>query len=282
MEEQTTAPDVQSEPTTTVNNEQPTTQTEPSFIDSLPEDIRGESSLQNFTDAGQLAKSYIHAQRMVGADKMPVPTKNFTDDDWKETFTKLGVPSSPDKYDVQYNLQEGANDQPVKDFISHAHTLGLLPKQLQGVLDYYGNLEQTSLDNAQKEQELNRVNNETALRKEFGLAYDKKLNQANDVFKNFFAEELAEVKLQDGTSIGNHPGFIKALATMSEKFSEDTISAGQESAGGLLTPQEAQKEVSKIMGDINHPYWIKEHPNHDAAVKEVADLNNMIHPVSTG
>lgn len=282
MEEQTTAPEVQSEPTATVNNEQPTTQTEPSFIDSLPEDIRGESSLQNFTDAGQLAKSYIHAQRMVGADKMPVPTKNFTDDDWKETFTKLGVPSSPDKYDVQYNLQEGANDQPVKDFISHAHTLGLLPKQLQGVLDYYGNLEQTSLDNAQKEQELNRVNNETALRKEFGLAYDKKLNQANDVFKNFFAEELAEVKLQDGTSIGNHPGFIKALATMSEKFSEDTISAGQESAGGLLTPQEAQKEVSKIMGDLKHPYWIKEHPNHDAAVKEVADLNNMIHPVSTG
>jgi hypothetical protein len=282
MEEQTTAPEVQSEPTATVNNEQPTTQTEPSFIDSLPEDIRGESSLQNFTDAGQLAKSYIHAQRMVGADKMPVPTKNFTDDDWKETFTKLGVPSSPDKYEVNYNLQEGANDQPVKDFISHAHTLGLLPKQLQGVLDYYGNLEQTSLDNAQKDQELNRVNNETALRKEFGLAYDKKLNQANDVFKNFFAEELAEVKLQDGTSIGNHPGFIKALATMSEKFSEDTISAGQESAGGLLTPQEAQKEVSKIMGDLKHPYWIKEHPNHDAAVKEVADLNNMIHPVSTG
>jgi hypothetical protein len=280
MEEQTTAPEVQSEPTATVNNEQP--QVQPSFIDSLPEDIRSESSLQNFTDAGQLAKSYIHAQRMVGADKMPVPTKNFTDDDWKETFTKLGVPSSPDKYNVQYNLQEGANDQPVKDFISHAHTLGLLPQQLQGVLDYYGNLEQTSLDNAQKDQELNRVNNETALRKEFGLAYDKKLNQANDVFKNFFAEELAEVKLQDGTSIGNHPGFIKALATMSEKFSEDTISAGQESAGGLLTPQEAQKEVSKIMGDINHPYWIKEHPNHDAAVKEVADLNNMIHPVSTG
>ena len=150
------------------------------------------------------------------------------------------------------------------------------------LLDYYGNLEQSSLDNAQKDQELNRVNNETSLRKEFGLAYDKKLNQANDVFKNFFAEELAEVKLQDGTSIGNHPGFIKALATMSEKFSEDTISAGQESAGGLLTPQEAQKEVSKIMGDPKHPYWIKEHPNHDAAVKEVADLNGMIHSVSTG
>ena len=132
MEEQTTAPEVQSE--TTINEQAPV-ETQ-SFVDTLPEDIRSESSLQNFTDAGQLAKSYIHAQRMVGADKMPVPTKNFTDDDWKETFTKLGVPASPDKYDVNYNLQEGATDQPVKDFISHAHTLGLLPQQLQGVLDY--------------------------------------------------------------------------------------------------------------------------------------------------
>ncbi len=274
MEEQTTAPEVQSETTTT---ETAPVETQ-SFVDTLPEDIRAESSLQNFTDAGQLAKSYIHAQRMVGADKMPVPTKNFTDDDWKETFTKLGVPASPEKYDVNYNLQEGANDQPVKDFISHAHTLGLLPQQLQGVLDYYGNLEQTSLDNAQKDQELNRVNNETSLRKEFGLAFDTKVNAANNMFKNFFAEELAEVKLQDGTSIGNHPGFIKALASMSEKISEDTISAGQESAGGLLTPQEAQKEVTKIMADTKHPYWLKDHPGHSTAVKEMADLHNMIHP----
>ena len=59
-EEQTTAPEVQSEQTI---NQQPQ---DTSFIDTLPEDIRAESSLQNFTDAGQLAKSYIHAQLMVG------------------------------------------------------------------------------------------------------------------------------------------------------------------------------------------------------------------------
>ena len=31
------------------------------FIDSLPEDIRGEPSLKNFSDIGGLAKSYVHA-----------------------------------------------------------------------------------------------------------------------------------------------------------------------------------------------------------------------------
>jgi hypothetical protein len=64
---------------------------------------------------------------------------------------------------------------------------------------------------------------------------------------------------------------------MSDNFSEDTISAGQETAGNL-TPSEAQKQVTNIMGDQSHPYWLKDHPGHAAAVKEVADLQNMIHP----
>ena len=86
-EEQTTAPEVQSEQPT----EQPI-QSEQSFVDTLPEDVRAEPSLKNFQDAGQLAKSYVHAQRMVGADKISVPTKHATDEDWNQVFSKLGVP----------------------------------------------------------------------------------------------------------------------------------------------------------------------------------------------
>ena len=276
-EEQTTAPEVQSEPTI---NEQPPTETQ-SFIDTLPEDIREDASLKNFTDAGQLAKSYVHAQRMVGADKMAIPTKNFTEEDWQQTFSKLGVPDSPDKYDVKYNVAEGQSDEPVKNFVANAHKLGLLPQQVQGVLDYYTQLETGAVETEQKNLELQKINNEGELRKEFGLAYDDKVKSANNVFKNFFANELAHVKLQDGTSIGNHPGFIKALSKMSDNFSEDTINAGQETTGNL-TPSEAQKEVTKIMGDQSHPYWLKDHPGHAAAVKEVADLQNMIHPNSEG
>ncbi len=274
-EEQTTAPEVQSEPTTTINNETPQT----TFIDTLPEDIRGEASLKNFQDAGQLAKSYVHAAKMVGADKMAVPNKNFTDDDWKQTFTKLGLPETADKYDVNYNLAEGADPQPVKNFLNHAHTLGLLPQQAQGILDYYSNLETSARESVQKDLELSKVQNETALRQEFGLAYDTKINAANNVFKTFFANDIAQLKLEDGTPIGNHPGFVKALANMSEKFSEDNISSGQEVAGAL-TPKEAESEINKILMDTKHPYHNKEHPGHQAAVDEMAILFDA--KVSTG
>ena len=41
-----------------------------SFLDTLPEDLRGEPSLRNFNDVGALAKSYTHAQRMIGGDEI--------------------------------------------------------------------------------------------------------------------------------------------------------------------------------------------------------------------
>ena len=275
-EEQTTAPEVQSEQTT----EQPI-QSEQSFVDTLPEDVRSEPSLKNFQDAGQLAKSYVHAQRMVGADKISVPTKHATDEDWNQVFSKLGVPDSPDKYEVKYELQEGANETPVKNFISEAHKLNLLPHQVQGVLNYYSQLEQNASDSQQKDMELNKIENESSLRKEWGLAYDKKMNAANDVFKNFFSTDLADVKLQDGTPLGNHPGFVRSLSEMASKFSEDSMGAGQEESGGI-TPAEADREIQKILGDQNHPYFLKNHPGHKSAVDEMFKLNNMKFGVSTG
>ena len=42
---------------------------------SIPEDIRADKSLESIKDVGSLAKSYIHAQKLVGSDKIPIPNK---------------------------------------------------------------------------------------------------------------------------------------------------------------------------------------------------------------
>jgi len=275
MEEQTTVVDQpQSEEQQPI--EQAVTQPtqEVSFLETLPEDLRQEPSLQNFRNVEDMAKSLVHAQKMVGADKISIPGKHATEDDWKQVYSKLGVPESPEGYEVKYEVQEGASDQPVKEFVSQAHKLGLLPHQAQGILDYYSSLESQGRDELQKQAELSKVNSEQELRKEFGLAYDSKVQKANQVFKNFFADDMAEMKLQDGTSLGNHPAFIKALSGLSDKFSEDNLGTGQEENSGI-TPVQAEKEISKILGDKDHPYWNKNHPNHQAAVEEVFQLQNM-------
>ena len=72
------------------------------FLDSLPEDLRVEPSLRNFTDPASMAKSYVHAQRMIGADKIPLPGKTATDEDWANVWFNLGRPQAPSEYQLQF------------------------------------------------------------------------------------------------------------------------------------------------------------------------------------
>ena len=100
MENQTTEPQVQSDTKTVSDQSQPTTLGTPAvaeqpkentvdFKSLIPESFKEEKSLENFNNMEDLLKSYLHAQKMVGADKIPVPNKFATDEDWKEVFTRL-------------------------------------------------------------------------------------------------------------------------------------------------------------------------------------------------
>ena len=70
-----------------------------SFLET-PEELRNEPSLRTFTDPGALAKSYVNAQRMIGADKIAIPSKSATPDEWREVYTKLGAPTEVGGYEL--------------------------------------------------------------------------------------------------------------------------------------------------------------------------------------
>ena len=94
MENQTTAPEVQSEQSTDVvqNNTEATLVSEnqeTNFKDLIPEGFKEEKALDNFNNMEDFVKSYLHAQKLVGADKIPVPNKHATEEDWNEVFKKL-------------------------------------------------------------------------------------------------------------------------------------------------------------------------------------------------
>ena len=106
--EQTTQPEVTQ--TTTTLTAEPTQTTAPEtpavdFQSLIPEEYKEEKSLQNFNKMDDFVKSYLHSQKMVGLDKIPVPNKHATEDDWKEVYKRLGSPEAADGY--KYSLPEG-------------------------------------------------------------------------------------------------------------------------------------------------------------------------------
>ena len=176
MENQTTAPEVPSEQTESVvqNTEATPQQTvlteteqtkEVNFKDLIPENFREEKSLENFNNMEDFVKSYLHAQKMVGADKIPVPNKHSTDEDWNEVFKRLGAPGSPDDYKYDFKDQE-MDSQQVQEFNKTAHRLGLLPKQAEGLIKFYNELNGNIAANQEDQAAQAQLNTEVELKKE--------------------------------------------------------------------------------------------------------------------
>ena len=236
---------------------------------SLSEEVRSDKSLENIKDIEGLAKSYVHAQKMVGSDKIPVPNKYATDKDWDAVYEKLGRPKSADGYKYDLPQDKQVDEASLKEFSSQAHKLGLLPTQANGVVKFYNEMTAKSIQDADSKALTARETSTKELKQEWGQAFDQKINQAATLAKSVGATELFDTNLADGTKLGDHPVMIKAFAELAGKMGEDTIT--QASGPAYLTPNQIEKQI----GELTQPgsaYWDKNHMNHQAAVQEVLAL----------
>jgi len=279
MDNQTTEQPAQSDPIVENTTDQSQTsvlsgeQTQNNFQDLIPEEYRGEKSLSNFKDMNDFVKSYLSAQKIVGADKIPVPNKFATEDDWKAVFTKLGAPEKPEDY--KYSFKEGELDKDlVASFNVEAHRLGLLPQQAESLIKYYNDFaEGNAIQNEEKAAET-RLHTENELKREFGPQYAKRLDQAKRLASSTLGNDFLEnTLLADGSRLGDNLNVVKAFSDLAEKLSEDEVVKGDSSS--YMTANEIEKEINSLTEE-GSPYWTKTHPNHQKAVQEVFKLRELL------
>ena len=212
----------------------------------LSEELQRDPSIAHIPDVETMAKSYVNAQRMVGADKIAIPGNHGTDEEWDQVYTKLGRPDAPEGYELEMNnVPDGmdANPELVGWFQQTAHKVGLTPKQAQTLADEYnvmaGQAEQ-SPDDAAIEAEAREQEGIRELQREYGKAFDNKV-------------------------IGD---------MMRAKLGEDSIKAPK--SDGSITPDDAQRELAKIEAP-GGPYWDRNHPGHSAAVADALRLREFVH-----
>jgi len=282
MDNQTTEQQVQSDPavettadqsqTSVLSGEQTTTDN--NFHSLIPEEYRAEKSLENFKDMGDFVKSYLSAQKIVGADKIPVPNKFATEDDWKAVFNKLGAPEKPEDY--KYSFKEGEVDKElVSSFNQEAHKLGLLPQQAESLIKYYNDITQGQSAQLEERATETRLNTENELKREFGPQYAKRLDQAKRLASSTLGNEFLEnTYLQDGSRLGDNVSVVKAFSQLADKLSEDEVVKGDTS--GYMTAKDIEKEIASLQEE-GSPFWNKSHPNHERAVQEVFKLRELLH-----
>nr|BAR32734.1 capsid assembly protein [uncultured Mediterranean phage uvMED] len=241
---------------------------------NLSDEIRADKSLENINDIESLAKSYVHAQKLVGSDKIPVPNKHATEKDWDAVYEKLGRPKTAEEYKFNLPEDQKVDEAALKNFSTQAHKLGLLPGQAEGMVKFYNEMIGNELAQADSLASSQREKAITELKTEWGPAYDQKLQQANNVVSSVFPQGFMNTNLADGTKLGDHPAVIKAFADLAGKMGEDNIV--QASGPTMMTPRQIDKEIASLQAP-GSAYWDKNHPNHQIAVEEVQALFEQKH-----
>jgi len=268
--------------TTTTETAQPTTpvatpaaQPTSSWKDSISEEYRADPSIEKFTEIDALAKSYINATKMIGQDKIVIPTKNSGQEAWDEAYAKLGRPESADKYALDVKSDVVPFDETaIKSFAEQSHKLGLNNKQAQGILEFYKNNMEGSAQQAKIDTETAQSQAEQQLRQEWGRDFEGKVKQAGALAKANINPEVLDMTLSNGTRLGDHPEIIKGFAKIANMMSEDKIVATE--SENVNTVADIETEISAITNDTDGPYWNKQHPDHDKVVQQVYTLREML------
>ena len=243
---------------------------------AIPQEYQADPSLKTISSLEGLVKSYVHAQKGLG-NRIPVPDKHATPEDWNQTFRKLGVPEKLEDYKMSLPKEMKFDEEFVKDITKTAHEAGVLPFQMEKILSAYHEKALAVEDQWKVEQETTAKEDLEGLKKEWGEAFEKQSKVANVAFKELLPKvEDRERLVKDG--LASHPAVLKMLVNAAKFFKEDTFVGHGEGIGSGMTPEDALSKARTIQGDANHPYRTPTHPNHKAAKKEVQDLYSIAFP----
>lgn len=246
-----------------------------SWKEAISEEFRQDPNIEKFTEIDALAKSYINATKMIGQDKVALPNKNSTEDQWNEFYDKAGRPESADKYSLNVKsdvvpLDNGA----VKQFAENAHKLGLSNKQAQGVLEFYKNSMEGTAQQSKVDTETAQVQAEQELRQEWGREFENNVKKAGALAKANINSDILDLELKSGIRVGDHPELIKGFAKIASMMSEDKIVSPESDSASKSA--DIESEISTITNNTDGPYWNKQHPDHDKVVQQVYTLREML------
>jgi hypothetical protein len=243
---------------------------------SLPDDIKNEASLQSFPDVASVAKSYVHLNKKLGSPKVDIPSKDASDDDWKEVMYKLGTPRDAKLYDIQVPKEAPVDEKFINNFKKQAWEAGVHPRHAQKMLDWYLKESSDILTEHQKVQETQRESQMMQLKNELGEKYNSTVERAQVAVKELAGKDWEKFsQFLDQSGLGDHPQVIKMFSKVADLMGEDKLK-GKASYTLGKSPDELMNEIADLKKH-GSPYWDKKHSDHSSYVERVSHLYSRLY-----
>ena len=180
-----------------------------SWLDTLPDDLKGNEDLKAFKDPAEVAKAFLDTK-----GKLQAP------------------PESPDAYQLEIPEGVRVDEGFVKSAKTWAHQAGMSEAQFKAFAAPY--------IEAQRQVEQSMAQAEQAgidgLKTEWGGQFDENVQTAKRALKQFAGEEF--LAFLDQSRLGNNPIMIKTFVAIGKAISEDKLIEGD---GAGLPPGEVKR-----------------------------------------
>jgi len=233
------APPVEATPETPpVAQETDVPKSEPTWRETLPDDLKTDKSLEKFKDVPSLAKSYLEAQKAVSKAMnekgVKVPGENATPEEIAEYRKTLGIPETPDGYELESPaLPEGMvfDQDKAKAFAELAHAKGISKEAFQELVKHFNASQIAEFEASQKAVQENIKAATIEMKKEWGKDFEKNLAKAEAAIITVFGEDFN--KMLQETGLGNDPRVIRGMFKASQTIGEDRlVTANKPTTGG--------------------------------------------------
>lgn len=236
--------------------------------DNLPADLKQEKCFDNIHTLPSLLKSYAAAQKMVGANKVSIPSENSPQEEWDAFYKAAGRPDSADHYDTKnIQLPQGISldDATMKGFREFAYNHGMSQKAFEDAVKF--DIQRVQAMQQQAFQSANNEYEETVskLQQEYGDKLPSVISQCDKALNTF---GLTEIFRQHG--LLNNYEVIKALVKIGSSISESKLKEGD----AIISVRNPEAELAALQADA--AFTDRYHPQHDIAVKKATELLNEI------
>lgn len=217
---------------------------------ALPENLRTGVAAK-YQNLGDLVTGFENAQKLIGkpVDRLVEIPPNADADTRRNVLTKLGLPERVEDYKLSAP-KKGADFVDVSKpafakLAQAAHGLGILPDQLQGLLEVIGESTQAGYDATVAAGNEKHANNIKALQAELGETFDKTVAAANLGVMRVGGQALVDAL--NGAQMGTDPVILKAFAKVGEFFEEDGGGGDKGGEGAALNPSQLRAQANELL-----------------------------------
>ncbi len=246
----------------------------PDWISSLPDDAKGYAQNKGFKTPAEVLESYRNLEKFHGVpqDRLLKMPETMDSPEGRALREKLGLPKTAAEYGLDKLVSK--ERAPFAEWASKTfHEIGLPLKDAEMLITKWNERGLATQAAAKDNYEAAITQGEMALKKDWGAAYEQKINLAKQGLR---ALELTGPEVDALEKVMGRERLFKKLSTIGAGVGESQFVTGRPAAEGIVAPEQARQKIQDLKAD---PLWTKRFLSGDAQAKlDMEKYQKMAHP----